>query len=180
MNDNVLRWMPHDLTDDKSALVQVMAWCRQAISHYLNQCWPRSPTPYDLTRPQWVKSLLSNNETAKERLYPQQIAHLTWLLKKQSLNFCRHAKVPASISLQNCGFTKEVNSRLAKRPLVFNCRLANRWLTFFSKRGQRWLINYSHSTVFVTKNVTNVTQEYLTLFISIKFIVTLKNSSSRL
>ena len=28
--DNVLRWMPQDLTDDKSTLVQVMAWCRQA------------------------------------------------------------------------------------------------------------------------------------------------------
>ena len=28
-------------------------WCRQATSHYLNQCWPRSPTPYDVTRPQW-------------------------------------------------------------------------------------------------------------------------------
>ena len=38
----VLRWMPQDLTDDKSTLVQVMAWCRQATSHYLNQCWPRS------------------------------------------------------------------------------------------------------------------------------------------
>ena len=45
-----------DLTDDKSTLVQVMAWCHQATSHYLNQCWPRSPTPYGITRPQWVKS----------------------------------------------------------------------------------------------------------------------------
>ena len=43
------------LTDDKSTLVQVMAWCRQATSHYLNQCWPRSPTPNGITRPQWVK-----------------------------------------------------------------------------------------------------------------------------
>ena len=34
--DNVLRWMPQDLTDDKSTLIQVMAWCRQAITHYLN------------------------------------------------------------------------------------------------------------------------------------------------
>ena len=25
--DNVLRWMPWDLSDDKSALAQVMAWC---------------------------------------------------------------------------------------------------------------------------------------------------------
>ena len=28
-----LRWMPFDLTDDKSTVVQVMAWCRQAASH---------------------------------------------------------------------------------------------------------------------------------------------------
>ena len=49
-----LRWMPLDLIDDKSTLVQVMAWCRQATSHYLNQCWPRSPTPYGVTRPQRV------------------------------------------------------------------------------------------------------------------------------
>ena len=52
--DNVLRWMPQDLTDYKSTLVQVMAWCRQATNHYLNQCWPRSPTPYGVTRPHWV------------------------------------------------------------------------------------------------------------------------------
>ena len=36
----------------KSTLVQVMAWC-QATSHYLSQCWPRSLSPYDITRPQW-------------------------------------------------------------------------------------------------------------------------------
>ena len=46
--------MPLDLTDDKSTLVQVMAWCRQATSHYLSQCWPRSVSPYGVTRPQWV------------------------------------------------------------------------------------------------------------------------------
>ena len=46
--------MPQDLTDDKSTLVQVMAWCRQATSHYLNQCWPRSLSPYGVTRPQCV------------------------------------------------------------------------------------------------------------------------------
>ena len=49
-----LRWMPLNLTDDKSTLVQVMAWCRQATSHYLSQCWPRSMSPYGVTRPQWV------------------------------------------------------------------------------------------------------------------------------
>ena len=42
------------LTDDMSTLVQVMAWCRQATSHCLSQCWPRSMLPYGVTRPQWV------------------------------------------------------------------------------------------------------------------------------
>ena len=53
-----LRWMSLDLTDDKSTLVQVMAWCHQATSHYLNQCWPRSMSPNDVTRPQWVDWLV--------------------------------------------------------------------------------------------------------------------------
>ena len=35
-----------------------MAWCRLATSHYLSQCWPRSLSSYDITRPQWVNDLL--------------------------------------------------------------------------------------------------------------------------
>ena len=35
-----------------------MAWCRQAASHYLSQCWPRSLSPYGVTRPQWVNLLM--------------------------------------------------------------------------------------------------------------------------
>ena len=46
-----LRWLPLNF-NDKSTLVQLMAWCHQATSHYLNQCWPRSLPPYGLTRPQ--------------------------------------------------------------------------------------------------------------------------------
>ena len=51
-----IRWMPQHLTDHQSTLVQVMAWCCQATSHYLIQCWPRSLSPYYITRPQWVNS----------------------------------------------------------------------------------------------------------------------------
>ena len=40
-----LRWMPPDLTDNKSTLVQVMALCHQATSHYLSQCWTRFMLP---------------------------------------------------------------------------------------------------------------------------------------
>ena len=56
-----LRWMSLDLSDNKSTLVQVMAWCRQATSHYLNQCWPRSSMPYGITRSQWVNTLWPRN-----------------------------------------------------------------------------------------------------------------------
>ena len=38
--------MSLDFPDDQSTLVQVMAWCRQATSHYLSQCWPRSLLAY--------------------------------------------------------------------------------------------------------------------------------------
>ena len=51
-----LRWIPLDLTDDKSTLIQIMASCRQATRHYLSQCWPRSLSPYGVTRPQWVNN----------------------------------------------------------------------------------------------------------------------------
>ena len=36
-------------------MAQVMAWCRQATSHYLSQCWPRSTSPYGIASSQWIK-----------------------------------------------------------------------------------------------------------------------------
>ena len=59
-----LIWMSLYFTDDQSTLVQVMAWCRQAPSHYLNQCWHRSLSPYGITGPQWVKSSYSFEDQA--------------------------------------------------------------------------------------------------------------------
>ena len=53
--ETALRWTSMDHSDDKLTLVQVMAWCRQATGHCLNQCWPRSLPPYGVTRPQWVE-----------------------------------------------------------------------------------------------------------------------------
>ena len=64
-HDNALWWMPQDLTDDKSTLVQVMAWCRQATSHYLSQCWLSPLSPYGFARPQcviWFRCTLAYNK----------------------------------------------------------------------------------------------------------------------
>ena len=44
-----LRWIPLNLIDDKSTLVQVMAWCHEATSHYQNQCWWSSMMPCGTT-----------------------------------------------------------------------------------------------------------------------------------
>ena len=53
-----LMCMPHISFDEKSTSVQVLAWFRQARSHYLTQCWHRSMSPYGILRPrpQWVKT----------------------------------------------------------------------------------------------------------------------------
>ena len=52
-----LIWMSQDLTNDKSTLVQVMAWCRQATRHCLSQCWSRSVSPHGVS-PHGVTRLL--------------------------------------------------------------------------------------------------------------------------
>ena len=51
LTDEVSLVMPLDFTDGKSKLVQEMAWCRQAPSHYLSQCWHRSLLPYGVNMP---------------------------------------------------------------------------------------------------------------------------------
>ena len=67
-----LRWMPLDLTNDKSTLVQVMAWCRQATSHYLSQCWPWFMSPYDMVS-------IGHKELIKSKPQTQNIIwHIPW------------------------------------------------------------------------------------------------------
>ena len=63
--ETALRCMSLNLTEDKSTLVKVMAWCRQATSHYLSQCWPRSLPSYGITRSQWVNGGCSSKTTLK-------------------------------------------------------------------------------------------------------------------
>ena len=39
-------WMPMSRIYDKSTLVQVMVWYRQATNHYQSKCWTRFLSPY--------------------------------------------------------------------------------------------------------------------------------------
>ena len=80
-HDNALRRMPWDLTDDKSRLVQVMAWCCQATSHYLGQCWLSSLSSYGVTRPQWVNPQLHLLKTECYNLMIFHAGNATSLLR---------------------------------------------------------------------------------------------------
>ena len=76
-----LTWKLQDLTDDESTLVQVMAWCHRAASHYMRQCWPSSRSPYDVTRPQWVKcgmKLLTHAQTSTLQPLKFGNAYVIW------------------------------------------------------------------------------------------------------
>ena len=44
--DISLKYITEGLIDDKSTLVQVMTWCHQAATCYLNQCWSKSMMQY--------------------------------------------------------------------------------------------------------------------------------------
>ena len=85
-----LRRMSLDLTDDKSTLVQVMAWCRQAASYYLSQCWPWSLLPYGVARPLWVNSYWPGNDTWHQRSWLTLIQVMACCLMAPShyLNHC--------------------------------------------------------------------------------------------
>ena len=71
---------------------KAMAWCRQAISHYLSQCWPRSLAPYSVTRRQCVNLDIANH-----------LLHVVWNcpvnglvpIRQQSFNRTNDVKVKA-------------------------------------------------------------------------------------
>ena len=87
--ETALRSMPQNPSDDKSTLVQVMAWCRQAASHYLSQCCPKSLSPYGVTRPQWVKqwscrSLVLSNQSIDIPEWARTELGLSWCSQHRS------------------------------------------------------------------------------------------------
>ena len=54
LNQGLIRFLPPG--GRNLPTLHVMAWCQQATSNYLSHRWPKSMLPYDITRPQWVKS----------------------------------------------------------------------------------------------------------------------------
>ena len=78
--ENALIWIPRDIIDAKSTFVQIMAWCRQATSHYLRQCWPRSTPPYGIIRLQWVNSLWPSENICWHQFWSTLVQVMAWCL----------------------------------------------------------------------------------------------------
>ena len=96
-----LRCMSQNTFDDRSTLVLVMAWCRQATSHYLNQCWPRSlfTCGYsELTRSCWCSPLVLF--TRKYRLHFLDVLNLVLWYTRQIMNKDNHTAPHLDIAKQ--------------------------------------------------------------------------------
>ena len=69
-----LRWIPKNLTNEKSTRVQVMVWSRQASIYYLNQCRPSGVTS-TMSLTLWLGQ---NGRISRRRCF--QIHFLEWVL----------------------------------------------------------------------------------------------------
>ena len=84
--------------DDKSALVLAMAWCHQATSYYLSQCFPRYMSTYIIFRPRLIKHWWGNN-TGNLRVWGCCLEFLHGIMYQE--NFIKVSlKMPASKSIQ--------------------------------------------------------------------------------
>ena len=87
------------ISQHSSSLVHVMAWCRQATSHYLNQCWHRSVSPYGVIRPQLDESTAGWQLKSPQSLSGRSI-HLTLVTKwSWSWSWMTHCHLLCAMSI---------------------------------------------------------------------------------
>ena len=120
----------------KSTSVQLKAWCHHPTSHYQSQCWPRSTSPYGITRPQWVVFI---SET-RQLLHVWRAVHSAMLITKyQICTFVWLWMMHISHLLQIClNYPQELELVGRKSIMSFN------WYEFFiSTYGSRGLCGNS-------------------------------------
>ena len=107
-----LWWMPQKLAKEKSTLLQVMACCLTAPSHYLNHCEPRSLWPYCITSPQyprWEERSVPNGWGPPDLsclplvLWPQHGVYVAWyLMPIWCQDICNHHDGRLICAYQSC------------------------------------------------------------------------------
>ena len=170
-----IRWMPLDLTDDKSTLVQVMAWCHQATSHYLNQCWPRSVLPYRVTKPQWINISVTAEVSLWKNMWEyilgnvNEVAIMYYPLYIRAPGLCNMGNPSEThLKLKSCEFSSVYNIRFS-RPIVLKfctecsnitalpcAKFQNNWVTENWVSVELWTnILYCVASLIPTKGISN-------------------------
>ena len=102
------RWVPQNLTNG-SKLVQVMAWCRQATSHYLSWCWPRSMSPSSFTRWQRVNTFSAavQEATMSMSMLPLNVLNFFQRTHRYIFPFLYHSSTVKHHRLLRCALKDE-------------------------------------------------------------------------
>ena len=122
-----LTWISLYLTGDKSTMVEVMTWCPQAASHYLNKCRPRSLSTCGVPGPQWVNIFFFFSHCFLNHFTPQY-ARLA-CLSTQPLYSYIHISISASSVTCSSSTTKKhyLNMLSSKTNALLTHTLASFW-----------------------------------------------------
>ena len=108
-----LRWI-----DDQATLLQVMAWCHQASSHYLNQCCSNSMTPYGITKG-LIYQLCSHTYNCR-RLYNRVTSYALYILFQANIHCADNLGRQALHLVAGTGSIKSLNYLIKIRGVDVN------------------------------------------------------------
>ena len=87
-----------------------MAWHHQATSHYLRQYWPRSTSPYGVTRPQWVNGRkVDITVDSYEKLWSCLLLHFYCVIVNMVNGNCLSTRKTCILSLSEHCILDDVN-----------------------------------------------------------------------
>ena len=140
--------------DDMSTLVQVMACCCQAASHYRSQCWPRSTLPYGISKPQCVNRLYAYlTLLVLTPEYAMMTALIPWLLMPSNNgNWQAWCTTPC---LQKMKFCFQITCAISVSRNCIKCKFRFMFPELTSAwQGLRWIHHWMHPLLIPWRNIT--------------------------
>ena len=135
--DNALRWLQRDVTDDRSTMAQVMAWCHQTTSEYLSKCWSRYMLPYGINRPQWVNNGSNHPQNIGDASPSPSQIRFVWKNKKKTLSQEKKVEILVSAISFALSYQKEMSSD-ATIIILGTCTKKSHLLCYFSLNRQNF------------------------------------------
>ena len=142
-----------------------MAWCRQARGHYLSQWWPRSLSPYAVTRPHWIKihrQLTAFFNSTKKWLHYLYNAFNTWVINPVYLHEISCNIPELAIVQRHLVLYKHLDIAytlmLVRQPTIFfDCSISpvtsKLWIPLrYSPSGLLLLLYVANSSVYISSS----------------------------